>query len=110
MRIADEITQQHHFVWVTIESDVDDSGTPYGTNEGRCSCGHRLAGGESFSHHVATTTALLLADILDNTAVAVAAEHGTEPRGLFEISIDGAVIRGIEIATRAILAMVEGEG
>ena len=110
MRIADEITQQHYFEWVITESGVDDNGTPYGAYEGRCSCGHHLAAGESFSRHVATATALLLADILDRTAATVAAQQGTEPRGLFEISIDGAVVRGIEIATRAIRAMVEGEG
>ena len=99
MRIADEITQQHYFEWVMVKSGVDDNGTPYGVNEGRCSCGHHLAAGESFSRHVATATALLLADILDRTAATVAA-----------LSIDRGVVSGIEIATRAIRATVEGEG
>ena len=108
MNVADEITRRHYFQWVTVESGVDDNGTPYGTNEGRCACGHRLAS-ESFSHHVATVTALLLADVLDNTAKVVAEHHGTGPRGMFETAIDGAVVSGIEIATRAIRAMVEGD-
>lgn len=109
MKFADEIAQNHYLESREVEGGVDEYGNTWAACESRCKCGRWIGSHEDHAHHVAIVTAELLASILDRTAATVAEQHGAEPRGMFEISIDRAVVSGIEIATRAIRAMVVDE-